>query len=78
MQDTKTLETTGLSRPAINGSQCSDGFEGQACPKGQAGKLAKEDRRTLSAYYVEKLLEDYVKSASQVGPEQDRPRAKQA
>ena len=40
-------------------------------------KLAKEDRRTLSAY-VEKLLEDYVKSVSQVGPEQDRPRAKQA
>ena len=40
-------------------------------------RLAKEDRRTLSAY-VEKLLEDYVKSVSQVGPEQDRPRAKQA
>ena len=40
-------------------------------------KLAKEDRRTLSAY-VEKLLEDYVKSVSQVGPEQGRPRAKQA
>ena len=40
-------------------------------------KLAKEDRRTLSAY-VEKLLEDHVKSISQVGPEQGRPRAKQA
>ena len=40
-------------------------------------KLAKEDRRTLSAY-VEKLLEDHVKSVSQVGPEQGRPRAKQA
>ena len=46
--------------------------------KAKLEKLAKEDRRTLSAYYVEKLLEDYVKSASQVGPEQDRPRAKQA
>ena len=45
--------------------------------KAKLEKLAKEDRRTLSAY-VEKLLEDYVKSASQVGPEQDRPRAKQA
>ena len=28
-------------------------------------KLAKEDRRTLSAY-VEKLLEDHVKSASRL------------
>jgi hypothetical protein len=45
--------------------------------KAKLEKLAKEDRRTLSAY-VEKLLEDYVKSISQVGPEQDRPRAKQA
>jgi hypothetical protein len=45
--------------------------------KAKLEKLAKEDRRTLSAY-VEKLLEDYVKSVSQVGPEQDRPRAKQA
>ena len=45
--------------------------------KAKLEKLAKEDRRTLSAY-VEKLLEDYVKSATQVGPEQDRPRAKQA
>ena len=44
--------------------------------KAKLEKLAKEDRRTLSAY-VEKLLEDYVKSVSQVGPEQDRPRAKQ-
>ena len=41
--------------------------------KAKLEKLAKEDRRTLSAY-VEKLLEDYVKSVSQVGPEQDRPR----
>ena len=45
--------------------------------KAKLEKLAKEDRRTLSAY-VEKLLEDYVKSVSQVGPEQGRPRAKQA
>ena len=35
--------------------------------KAKLEKLAKEDRRTLSAY-VEKLLEDYVKSVSQVGP----------
>ena len=33
--------------------------------KAKLEKLAKEDRRTLSAY-VEKLLEDYVKSALQV------------
>jgi predicted HicB family RNase H-like nuclease len=45
--------------------------------KAKLEKLAKEDRRTLSAY-VEKLLEDYVKSVSQVGPGQHRPRAKQA
>ena len=32
--------------------------------KAELGKLAKEDRRTLSAY-VEKLLEDHVGSASQ-------------
>ena len=44
--------------------------------KAKLEKLAKEDRRTLSAY-VEKLLEDYVKSY-QVGVDQDRPRAKQA
>ena len=36
--------------------------------KGKLEKLAKEDRRTLSAY-VEKLLEDHVKSASQLGAE---------
>jgi len=34
--------------------------------KAKLEKLAKEDRRTLSAY-VEKLLEDHVKSASQLG-----------
>jgi hypothetical protein len=45
--------------------------------KAKLETLAKEDRRALSAY-VEKLLEDYVKSVSQVGLEQDRPRAKQA
>jgi hypothetical protein len=33
--------------------------------KAQLEKLAKEDRRTLSAY-VEKLLEDHVKSVSQI------------
>jgi hypothetical protein len=33
--------------------------------KAKLEKLAKEDRRTLSAY-VEKLLEDHVKSASQL------------
>jgi hypothetical protein len=34
-------------------------------------KLAKEDRRTLSAH-VEKLLEDHVKSGSQIGVEQQK------
>jgi hypothetical protein len=34
--------------------------------KAKLEALAKEDRRTLSAY-VEKLLEDHVKSGSQVG-----------
>jgi hypothetical protein len=38
--------------------------------KAKLEKLAKQDRRTLSAY-VEKLLEDHVK-------EQERRRAKQA
>ena len=38
--------------------------------KGKLEKLAKQDRRTLSAY-VEKLLEDHV-------TEQERRRAKQA
>jgi hypothetical protein len=33
--------------------------------KAKLEKLAKEDRRTLSAY-VEKLLEDHVKSLSQI------------
>ena len=40
-------------------------------------KLAKEDRRTLSAY-IEKLREDHVKSTSQIVVEQRRRRAKQA
>ena len=39
--------------------------------KAKLEKLAKEDRRTLSAY-VEKLLEDHVKSGSQVGVEQQK------
>ena len=38
-------------------------------------KLANEDRRTLSAY-VEKLLEDHVEAASQLGVEH-RGKAKQ-
>ena len=33
--------------------------------KAKLEKLAKEDRRTLSAY-VEKLLEDHVKSVSRI------------
>jgi hypothetical protein len=41
--------------------------------KAQLEKLAKEDRRTLSAY-VEKLLEDHVKSLSQI----TRGKAKQS
>jgi hypothetical protein len=39
--------------------------------KAKLERLAKEDRRTLSAY-VEKLLDDHVKSPSQVGAEQVR------
>ena len=40
--------------------------------KAKLEKLAKEDRRTLSAY-VEKLLEDYV---DQLGVEREPRRAK--
>ena len=36
----------------------------RALLKAKLEKLAKQDRRTLSAY-VEKLLEDHVRSASQ-------------
>jgi predicted DNA-binding protein len=43
--------------------------------KAKLEKLAKEDRRTLSAY-VEKLLEDYVEDVSQVGVERQQ-KAKQ-
>jgi hypothetical protein len=43
--------------------------------KAKLEKLAKEDRRTLSAY-VEKLLEDHVERASQVDIEHQK-RAKQ-
>jgi len=39
--------------------------------KAQLERLAKEDRRTLSAY-VEKLLEDHVESASQVHVKQQK------
>ena len=44
--------------------------------KAQLERLAKQDRRTLSAY-VEKLLEDYVKSALQV-ERQKQPRHRSA
>jgi hypothetical protein len=39
--------------------------------KAKLEKLAKEDRRTLSAY-VEKLLEDHVKDVSQPGVDRKR------
>jgi mRNA-degrading endonuclease RelE of RelBE toxin-antitoxin system len=39
--------------------------------KAKLEKLGKKDRRTLSAY-VEKLLEDHVKSAFQVGVEHQK------
>jgi hypothetical protein len=39
--------------------------------KAQLERLAKEDRRTLSAY-VEKLLEDHVEGASQVHVKQQK------
>ena len=39
--------------------------------KAKLEKLAKEDRRTLSAY-IEKLLEDHVKCGSQVGGEHQK------
>jgi hypothetical protein len=42
--------------------------------KAKLERLAKEDRRTLSAY-VEKLLEDHV---DQLNVERERRRAKQA
>ena len=42
--------------------------------KAKLEKLAKEDRRTLSAY-VEKLLEDHV---DQLNVERERRQAKQA
>jgi hypothetical protein len=44
--------------------------------KAKLEKLAKEDRRTLSAY-IENLLEDHVKSAFRADAEQVR-RAKRA
>jgi mRNA-degrading endonuclease RelE of RelBE toxin-antitoxin system len=43
--------------------------------KAQLEKLAKEDRRTLSAY-IEKLLEDHVEGASQVSAKRQQ-KAKQ-
>ena len=39
--------------------------------KAKLEKLAKQDRRTLSAY-VEKLLEDHVESALEAGVEQPK------
>ena len=43
--------------------------------KAKLEKLAKEDRRTLSAY-VEKLLEDYVESASEVSVKHQKQKAR--
>ena len=40
-------------------------------------KLAKEDRRTLSAY-VEKLLEDYVKGSLHLDEHQKRTKQRSA
>jgi hypothetical protein len=45
--------------------------------KGKLEKLAKQDRRTLSAY-VEKLLEDHVRSALRGLEHRGERRAKQA
>jgi len=45
--------------------------------KAKLEKLAKQDRRTLSAY-VEKLLEDHVRSAPTVLEHRGERRAKQA
>jgi hypothetical protein len=43
--------------------------------KAQLERLAKEDRRTLSAY-VEKLLEDHVECASQVSVKKQKQKAR--
>jgi hypothetical protein len=43
--------------------------------KAKLEKLAKEDRRTLSAY-VEKLLEDHVGSASQVSVKEQKQKVR--
>jgi hypothetical protein len=43
--------------------------------KAQLERLAKEDRRTLSAY-VEKLLEDHVERASQVSVKEQKQKAR--
>jgi hypothetical protein len=45
--------------------------------KAKLEKHAKKDRRTLSAY-VERLLEDHVRSASQVGVERRREARRRA
>jgi hypothetical protein len=43
--------------------------------KAKLERLAKEDRRTLSAY-VEKLLEDHVESASQVSVKEQKQKVR--
>jgi hypothetical protein len=43
--------------------------------KAELERLAKEDRRTLSAY-VEKLLEDHVEGASQVSVKEQKQKAR--
>ena len=43
--------------------------------KAKLQRLAKEDRRTLSAY-VEKLLEDHVESASQVSVKEQKQKVR--
>jgi predicted DNA-binding protein len=43
--------------------------------KAKLERLAKEDRRTLSAY-VKKLLEDHVESASQVSVKEQKQKVR--
>jgi hypothetical protein len=60
------VSPTDLIRPAIMARTAQMNLRVRPDLKAKLEKLAKEDRRTLSAY-VEKLLEDHVKSGSQVG-----------
>ena len=61
---------TGLIRPPHMARIAQINLRARPSLKAKLEKLAKHDRRTLSAY-VEKLLEDHV-------TEQERRRAKQA